>query len=165
MKKMALSGIVVLMFAAISNFPAWAAEEVATPDIPSDYEDAAKWPFPHTESCMPAGKEYRSTAYARITEDKKSESVLTTSLDGTIFRYRHEKGNGGPDFITDFIKAERGWIRIDVLSEYEKTGELFGKYMSENGVAPEDYGAACAKIMRTGFGKFWDKIFKKLHEE
>lgn len=165
MKKTALLGIVILAFVAVSNLPAWAATEVPTPDIPSDYLDSAMWPFTHTESCMPAGKEYRSTAYARITDDKKVESVLTTSLNGTIFRYRHDKGNGGPDFIIDFIKIGKGWVRIDILSEYEKAGELFEIYMLENGAPPEEYGAVCAKVLRSGFGKFWDKIFKKLHEE
>lgn len=166
MKKTVLLGIIALAFVAVSNLPAWAATEVPTPDTPSDYSDITKWPIkPHTEFCMPAGKEYRSIAYVRFTSDKKMETVLTTSLDGTIFRYRHDKGNGGPDFIFDFIKMENGWARVDVLSEYTTTEILIEKYMLENGVSPEEYGAACAKTLRFGFGKFWDKVFKKIGAE
>lgn len=165
MKKTVLLGIVAFAFMMTSNHVAWATTEIATLDIPSDFSDATKWPFRHTETCKPAGKWYISTAYARITDDKKIESVLTTSLDGMIFRYRHNQGNGVPDFIIDFIKTEKGWVRIDVLSEYEKTEELFEKHMLENGVPPEEYGAVCARTLRYGFGRFWDDMFQKLHKK
>lgn len=161
MKKTALLGIIALAFVAISNPAAWAETEVAALDIPSDFLNAVEWPFTHTESCKPMGKEYHSIAYAKITNDKKVEYVLTTSLDSTIFRYQYAKGGGQPDFVIDFIRTEKRWTRFDLFPGDDTSTELFDKYMIENGVSREDYLLACAKTLRSGFGKFWDELFKK----
>lgn len=160
MKKTMFLGILALMFIMTPSPSAWAAKEVETPDIPSDFSDAAKWPFTHTESCMPAGKEYRSTAYARITNDKKVESVLATSIDKTIFRYEYAKIGQQPDFGFEFIKTEKGWIRFNLMTE-DSYGDSFEKYSLEKGVSRADYLNTCKKVMSSGFGKFWDELFKE----
>lgn len=164
MKKAICLGILAFMFMMMPSPSAWSATEVDTPDIPTDFSDTAKWPFTHTESCMPAGKEYRSTAYARITNDKKVESVLTTSIDKTIFRYEYSKIGTQPDFGFEFIKMEKRWMRFDLMTD-NSYGDWFEKYSLEKGISRADYLNTCGKAMRFGFGKFWDELFKKVDIE
>lgn len=162
MKKKALFGIIALIFATISGVTAQAATEVAAPNIPSDYKDITKWPFPHTESCKPAGKEYRSSIYARITNGKKIEYVLTTSLNGTIFRYEYSWNGAQPYVGTVFIRTEHGWIQFNITENF---AEQFQEYLNKNGVSDKNYKDACHKIIASSFDKFGSELLKKLYEK
>lgn len=167
MKKTVLLGIVTLVFVAVSNSAAWAEIEFAAPNIPSDFLDTAKWSATHTESCMPHGKKYRSTMYGRIItddyyKDRKIEYLLTTSLNGVIFRYEYSWNGGQPFIGTVFIKTEAGWSRFN---KTENFAERFKEYMTKNGVSEKDYYDACHKTIASGFDEFGSELLKKLYEK
>lgn len=161
MKKTVLVGMIVLAFVAVSNPAAWAEIEFTKLSIPSDFLETAKWSATHTESCMPHGKEYRSTMYGRIiTDDRRIEYLLTTSLNRVIFRYEYSWNGGQPFVGTIFIRTEGGWSRFN---KTENFAERFTEYMAKNGVSEKDYYDACHKTITTGFDEFGGELLKKLN--
>ena len=139
--------------------PLYAAEEIATPNLPSDFWNTATWPKTHTGSCTPNGKEYMAIAHARIMNDKKVEVVVVSIVNGTIFKYEYVKGDSQPEFGYVYLRKQTHWIKLDFMNweDLQAYPDLLEKTLMEAGVTMAERERACEKMFQE-FQKFWSEL-------